>query len=121
MPTVAERVSVVEVQIVNLDAKITEVKSDIKDMHDCLDNTRDVVTAKLQEMQGEYRANSTKFFEHADKLHAEDSESHKKLAAKVEEIEKFKTKWGHIALGAAATLGWAGHIDFGLITKILGM
>jgi predicted nuclease with TOPRIM domain len=120
MPTVAERVSVVEVQVINLADKISEVKDDIKDMHDCLDNTRDVVTAKLEEMQGEYRSNSTKFFAHADKLHAEDAQAHKMLAAKVEEIEKFKNKWMYLALGAAAALGWMGHVDFGVITKLFG-
>jgi len=120
MPTVAERVSVVEVQVINLADKINEVKDDIKDMHDCLDNTRDVVTAKLEEMQGEYRSNSNKFFAHADKLHAEDAQAHKMLAAKVEEIEKFKNKWMYLALGAAAALGWMGHVDFGVITKLFG-
>jgi hypothetical protein len=41
MPTVAERVSVVEVQIANLDEKLDEIKVDVKEMHDCLDRTGD--------------------------------------------------------------------------------
>jgi len=124
MPTVAERVSVVEVQVVNLAEKINEVKDDIKDMHDCLDNTRDVVTAKLEEMQDEYRTNSSKFFAHADKLHAEDALAHKELSAKVKEIEKSKDKimmYAVVALAFAAGAGWFDKLNLSSILKFVGM
>ena len=112
MPTVSERVSVVEVQVKHIDEKIDDLKFDVKEMHDCLDNTRDTVLAQLNCMTSEYRANSTKFFEHADKLHLEDAASHAKLAAKVEELEKFKLKWIYLAMGGFAVFGWiSGHID----------
>lgn len=119
MATVAERVSVVEIQVVNLNEKIDDVKFDIKEMHDCLDNTRDVVTQKLDLMTAEYRSNSTKFYEHADKLHAEDAASHKALAAKVEELEKFKLKWMYIGMGAFGVFGWvSGHTE--VLAKLFG-
>lgn len=112
MPTQAERLSVVETKVHHVDEKLDELKTDVKDMHDCLDNTRDLLAGKLEKMQDEYRANSGKFFEHSDKLHAEDVESHKKLSNRINELEQLKNKWMYMVLGGAAVLGWVtGHID----------
>jgi uncharacterized coiled-coil DUF342 family protein len=112
MPTQAERLSVVETKVQHVDEKLDELKTDVKDMHDCLDNTRDLLSAKLEKMQEEYRANSGKFFEHTDKLHAEDVVSHGKLSERIGELEKLKNKWMYMILGGAAVLGWVtGHID----------
>jgi uncharacterized coiled-coil DUF342 family protein len=112
MPTQAERLSVVETKVHHVDEKLDELKTDVKDMHDCLDNTRDLLAGKLEKMQEEYRANSGKFFEHSDKLHAEDVESHKKLSSRIGELEQLKNKWMYMILGGAAVLGWVtGHID----------
>jgi tetrahydromethanopterin S-methyltransferase subunit B len=105
-----ERVSVLETKVENIDEKLVELKADVKEMHDCLDNTRDLLASKLEKMQEEYRANSTKFFEHADKLHAEDQASHKSLDSKIKDLEQFKTKWIYLTAGALAALGWiSGH------------
>lgn len=105
-----ERVSVLETKVENIDEKLVELKADVKEMHDCLDNTRDLLAAKLEKMQEEYRANSMKFFEHADKLHAEDQASHKSLDGKIKDLEQFKTKWIYMTAGALAALGWiSGH------------
>jgi ABC-type Zn uptake system ZnuABC Zn-binding protein ZnuA len=79
-------------------------------MHDCLDNTRDLLADKLEKMQDEYRANSTKYFEHADKLHAEDQASHQALDNKIKELEAFKNKWIYMTAGGIAVLGFVtGH------------
>jgi hypothetical protein len=81
-------------------------------MHDCLDKTRDLLADKLEKMQEEYRANSGKFFDHAEKLHAEDVESHGKLSNRIGELEQLKNKWIFMILGGTAVLGWVtGHID----------
>ena len=105
-----ERVSVLETKVENIDEKLVELKADVKEMHDCLDNTRDLLASKLEKMQEEYRANSIKFFEHADKLHAEDQASHKSLDSKIKDLEQFKTKWIYLTAGALAALGWiSGH------------
>jgi hypothetical protein len=112
MPTQAERLSVVETKVHHVDEKLDELKTDVKDMHDCLDNTREILSAKLEKMQDEYRTNSGKFFEHTDKLHAEDVMSHVKLSERIGELEKIKNKWMYMILGGAAVLGWVtGHID----------
>jgi uncharacterized coiled-coil DUF342 family protein len=120
MATVAERVSVVETKVEHIDEKIDGIRSDVKEMHDCLDNTRDLLDSKLDAMLVEYKSNRDKFYEHANKLHAEDAEAHKALAAKVEDIEKFKNKWMYIGIGIIAALGWLGHIDSSKIFSMFG-
>ena len=112
MPTQAERLGIVETKVENLDSKLDDLKLDVKEMHDCLDKTRDLLSDKLEKMQEEYRANSGKFFEHAEKLHAEDVVSHGKLSNRIGELEQLKNKWIYMLLGGAAVLGWVtGHIE----------
>jgi hypothetical protein len=110
LATMPERVAVVETKVDSMIVCIDQIKTDVKDMHDCLDQTRDLLAAKLEKMQDEYRINSVKFFEHTDKLHAEDVATDKKLADKIEDLEQFKTKWIYLTAGALAALGWiSGH------------
>ena len=105
-----ERVGIVETKVEHLNEKMDDLKVDVKDMHDCLDNTRDLLADKLEKMQDEYRVNSSKFFEHADKLHAEDQASHSALDKKIKELEAFKTKWVYMTAGGIAVLGFmSGH------------
>ena len=112
MPTQAERLGIVETKVENLDSKLDDLKLDVKEMHDCLDKTRDLLADKLEKMQEEYRANSGKFFEHAEKLHAEDVVSHSTLSNRIGELEQLKNKWIYMILGGAAVLGWiTGHLD----------
>ena len=112
MPTQAERLGIVETKVENLDSKLDDLKLDVKEMHDCLDKTRDLLADKLVKMQEEYRANSGKFFEHAEKLHAEDVVSHSTLSNRIGELEQLKNKWIYMILGGAAVLGWiTGHLD----------
>ena len=105
-----ERVSVLETQVENINEKLGDLKVDVKEMHDCLDQTRDLLADKLEKMQAEYRVNSSKFFDHADKLHAEDQASHSALDKKIKELEAFKTKWIYMTAGGIAVLGFmSGH------------
>jgi septal ring factor EnvC (AmiA/AmiB activator) len=105
-----ERVGIVETKVESIKEQIIDLKGDVKEMHDCLDQTRDLLAGKLEKMQEEYRANSTKFFEHADKLHAEDQLAHVTLDKKIKDLETFKTKWVYMTAGAIAALGWlSGH------------
>ena len=105
-----ERVSVLETQVENINEKLVDLKADVKEMHDCLDQTRDLLADKLEKMQEEYRRNSSKYFEHADKLHAEDQVAHNALDKKIKDLEQFKTKWIYMSAGAIAGLGWiSGH------------
>jgi chromosome segregation ATPase len=131
LATLPERVAVVETKV---DAMIVciesikdsqkDIRSDVKDMHDCLDNTRELLADKLEKMQAEYRANSTKYFEHAEKLHAEDVATDEKLAGKIAELEKVKSKFTMYimaALAFAAGTGWLNSVQFPHLLKFLGL
>jgi len=119
LQTVPERVSVLETKVDNVEEKIDDLKVDVKDMHDCLDQTRDRVLAQLDIMTSEYRANAANYYQHANKLNAQQTEQHNELADKISELEKFKQKWLWTSAGALAILGWvSGHMD--LVVKILG-
>ena len=99
MATTVERLGVVETKVANLDEKLDEIKVDVKDMHDCLDKTRDSVMAKLEDMYGA------------------SCEQHSELASKITELEKFRQKWIYMTAGGVAVLGWvSGHMD--LVAKI---
>jgi chromosome segregation ATPase len=121
-----ERVSVLETRVENISEKLVDLKGDVKDMHDCLDQTRDLLSGKLEKMQDEYRANSAQFFEHTDKLHAEDVATHEKMGERISELEKIKNKWQQyvmLLLAFAAGTGWlSGHSVNGTqLLKLLGL
>ena len=106
MPTVAERVGVLETKVNHVDEKIDDIKVDIKDMHDCLDNTRDSLTNTLISMR------------------AESTTQHNELAAKITEMEKSKDKlmlYGAIGAAFIAGAGWSGAINFPMILKFFGV
>ena len=124
LATLPERVGVVETKVESIKEQISDLKADVKEMHNCLDQTRDLLADKLEKMQDEYRINSGRFFEHADKLHAEDQTAHSKLASRIGELEKVKNKYtmyAMIALAFAAGTGWLNAVQFPHILKFLGL
>lgn len=131
MATLPERVAVVETK---LDAMVVciesikesqkDIRSDVKNLHDCLDNTREMLADKLEKMQDEYRVNSGKFFEHTDKLHAADGVIHEKMDARLDDLEKTKNKYTMyimVALAFAAGTGWLNAVSFPHILKFIGL
>lgn len=124
MATTVERLGIVETKVENINEKIDDIKIDVKDMHDCLDRTRDSVMEKLGEMTEEYRTNATRYYEHADKLNDQQSAQHKELAGKIGELEKFKNKgqmYIMLLLAFGAGTGWLGHIDLVKVLKFVGL
>jgi len=106
MATVAERVSVVEVQVANLDEKLDDIKVDVKEMHDCLDRTGETIAKTLADMR------------------EESSNQHNQLAGKIKDLEKQKEKlmmYGMVGLAFVAGLGWTGQLNIQTITKFFGM
>lgn len=94
MATSQERIGVLETKVEGLNEKIDDLKADVKEMHDCLDKTRDDLSAKL------------------DKMYEASCDQHAALNDKIETIEKFKDKWTYAAWGGLAVVGFlAGHID----------
>jgi len=124
LATLPERVSVLETKVENVNEKLVELKADVKDMHDCLDNTRDAVMAQLDKMTDEYRTNAEKYYEHANHLNEQQSAQHNELADKIGELEKVKSKitmYVMAALAFAAGTGWINAVNFPHIIKFLGL
>lgn len=94
MPTTAERLGVVETKVENLNEKLDVIKGDVKDMHDCLDRTRDDLTQKLDTM---YDASCSQ---------------HKALADEIGQLKKDKDRLVWLVGGGIAVLGWlSGHSE----------
>ena len=101
MATTVERIGIVETKVENLNEKMDHLKVDVKDMHDCLDRTRDDIKGQLKEM---YDASCT---QHAD------------LAKEISTIKSQRDKLIWTFAGIVAAGGFfAGHAD--KILKILG-
>jgi septation ring formation regulator EzrA len=101
-----ERVAVVEIKVEAINEKLSDIKADVKEMHDCLDNTRDLLAEQLKVM-------------------AEASNNqHSELAAKIGDLEKVKNKWQQyvmILLAFGAGTGWLGHVNAAQILKFIGL
>ena len=102
-----ERVAIVEIKVEAINEKLSDIKTDVKEMHDCLDQTRDLLDKKLCEMS-----------DASDRQHGE-------LAAKIGDLEKIKNKYTTYAmLGMAfiAGTGWlSGHsINLSHVLKFFG-
>lgn len=94
MATTLERLGIVETKVENLNGKVDDLKTDIRDVHDCLDRTRDTLTDTLAAMR------------------SESSNQHDTLAAKISDLEKFRFKWTYMVAGAIAMAGiLTGHIE----------
>ena len=94
MATTVERIGIVETKVENLSDKMDDLKVDVKEMHDCLDKTRDALTEKLEEM---YDASCNQ---------------HAELAAKIGDLEKVRQKVIWMAAGAVAFAGiLSGHLE----------
>ena len=88
LATVPERVSVLETKVDNIEEKIDDLKVDVRDMHDCLDKTRDDIMDQLAVM------------------HQANVDQRGDMAGKIKALEQFKTKWVYLSAGAIAALGW---------------
>jgi flagellar capping protein FliD len=94
MATTVERLGIVETKVHNLDEKIDDLKTDVKDVHDCLDRTRDELKDQLKTM---YDASCTQ---------------HSALAKEINALKVERDKWIWTAAGVVAAIGWvSGHMD----------
>ena len=101
-----ERVAIVEIKVEAINEKLSDIKADVKEMHDCLDNTRDLLADKLKEM--------------ADASNSQ----HIELAAKIGDLEKIKSKWTMytmVGLAFAAGSGWVNAVNLPHLLKFLGL
>ena len=94
MATTTERLGIVETKVENLNEKLDGLKEDVKEMHDCLDQTREGLTDKLNTM---YDASCSQ---------------HKSLAEEINALKSQRDKWVWTAAGAIAVMGWvSGHSE----------
>ena len=94
MATTVERIGIVETKVENLNEKLDDLKVGVKEMHDCLDKTRDSLTDKLNEM---YNASC---------------EQHAELAKKIGSLEQIRQKMIWMVAGGVAFAGiLSGHLD----------
>jgi len=101
-----ERVAIVETKVHQIEEKLDDLKADVKEMHDCLDNTRDLLDKKLCEMAV---ASNTQ---------------HAELADKITNLYKIKSKYtmyAMVGLAFAAGSGWINAINFPHVLKFLGL
>jgi len=102
MATTVERIGIVENKVENLNEKLDDLKIDVKEMHDCLDKTRNGLTDKLNEM---YDASCSQ---------------HSALAKEISSLKAQRDKWVWSVAGGLVVLSWASaHADtLGKILKI---
>jgi len=88
MATSVERLGIVETKVENLNEKLDELKVDVKEMHECLDQTRDLLAEKLKEMA------------------MESNKQHEEIAGKISAMEKLKDRWTFTVAGVLVAVGW---------------
>lgn len=94
MATTVERIGIVETKVENLSEKLDDLKVDVKEMHDCLDKTRDDLKSQLETM---YNASC---------------EQHAELAKKIGNLEQIRQKMMWMVAGGVAFAGiLSGHFD----------
>lgn len=106
LTTIPERVSVLEIRVEGIDEKIDELKVDVKDLHDCLDRTRDGIMEQLNTM------------------HKSSCDQHTELAGKITSLEKQKQKfmtYGMVGMAFIAGLGFTGQISIHTLFKFFGL
>ena len=119
MATMDERMGVVETKVEHLNEKLDELKVDVKDLHDCLDRTRDSLEEKLETMLTEYRENRDRYYQVLDENKEEARKAHNDLYAKLEGFEKLKTKVMISGIAVAAFLAGTGYLTHGEVGKII--
>jgi len=102
MATTAERLGVVETKVHNLDEKLDELKVDVKDVHDCLDRTRNDLTGQLEKM---YDASCSQ---------------HSALAQEISALKAQRDRWVWTVAGVLVALSWVSS-HFNEIGKIVNL
>lgn len=103
MPSQTERLAIVETKVANIEEKVDTLKEDVKDLHDCLDRTRNLLDKKLDDMLIEYRANRDRYYQVLEDNKNEAEVAHADLAKKISNLEKIKMR---VTLGAVALVAF---------------
>ena len=101
MATQLERIAVVETKVDSMIVCIDEIKGSVKDIHDCLDNTKDMLKEQL------------------DKMYEASSSQHEEMSAKISSLEKLRDKWSYIIVGATGAIGLISGLASAHLDKVL--
>jgi len=103
MATTVERLGIVETKVENLNEKMDDLKIDVKDMHDCLDRTREDLTGQL------------------NKMYTASCDQHSALAQEISSLKSQRDRWVWTAAGGLVVLSWvSAHFDsLGKIVNLL--
>jgi len=124
MATQAERLAVVETKVQNIEDKVDDLKVDVRDLHDCLDRTRDEIDKKLDAMLGEYRDNRDRYYDKAEEIAKMNQGQHAAIAEKISNLEKSKLRfqtYGMLVFAFLAGAGWLGHVDAKVLLRFVGL
>jgi DNA-binding ferritin-like protein len=94
MPKTETEIAVLQVQVKNIEQDVSDIKSSLKEMHECIDRNAHETREMLKEMR------------------EEDYIAHKELAGKISALEK----WRWMLMGAGIVLGSFG---FDTLAKLL--
>jgi flagellar capping protein FliD len=101
MATVTERLGIVETKVENLNEKIDDIKVDIKDVHDCLDQAKNDLKQQLNTMYDTSCAQHTIMSQELSKLKSE------------------RDKWVWTGAGILIIISWIiSHLE--IIKSIIG-
>jgi predicted phage-related endonuclease len=114
-----ERVSVLETQVDNINEKLVDLKADVKQMHDCLDNTRDLIDKKLDEMMIEYRENRNRYYQVLEDNKTDAEIAHAALADKISNLEKLKLRATIGMVAVIAFISGTGYLTLEQIAKVV--
>jgi hypothetical protein len=119
MATQAERLAVVETKVANIEEKVDVLKVDVKDLHDCLDRTRDLLDKKLDNMLVEYRENRERYYQVLEDNKQEAETAHSELASKISNLEKLKMRATIGIVAVIAFVAGTGYLTLEQIAKII--
>ena len=92
--TTKTEIAVLQVQVKNIEQDVSDIKSSLKDMHECIDRNATETRDMLKEMR------------------EEDTKSHRELGSKVSALEK----WRWMMMGAGIVIG---SLGFDTVAKLL--
>jgi len=102
MATTVERLGIVETKVENINEKMDDLKIDVKDMHDCLDRTREDLTGQL------------------DKMYTASCDQHSALAQEISSLKSQRDRWVWTVAGILVALSWVSS-HFNEIGKIVNL
>ena len=117
--TVDERIGKLEERTTHISLRLDEVKQEVKEMHDCLDRTRDLLDAKIESVLAEYRQNSRNFYTKLDEHNQTNTQGHQEMMTKIGNLERAKNKVTVLGIAIAAFIAGTGYLTLGEVAKII--